>query len=346
MGCFQGIPNGKVDHFFQQMFISDITMPHTHQFLSPITFSQFLDRNQIRTFNPLAIYDEANDRWRQFVLFNPGVLEQSRRTENNLDLAEQPSENSWHVLIDFFRRMLLVDKIKDLYMKMHYMAHVCREFLGTTSQLNDMREIACTRAIFTQITGPVMYDSVIPAQYCFLPIRHHTDAMFVQGIELMKQKANVYISGHSAQNMMTDKLDESRCEVLKKDLYNALQAVSQNKDDLQAIKSAMITLANNMKIYRIDQDAYEMSDVMYRDGLTSIKVIHRMERMGDKYIENQCMESPDVLIDGMLDVWSMLTPHKKKTVLSRITRVFKKPDTEDMENDVAAIKRKSKRNPS
>ena len=346
MGCFQELSNDKVETFFQQMFLSDITMPHTHNFLSPITFAQFLDRNQIRTFNPLAIYDEANTRWRRLVSANPDIIEGGDRKGIDMDMAEQPSENSWHILIDFFRRVLNVVKVKDLYYSMHYLAHVFREFLGASSQLSDPRTMVCTRAIFTQMTGPVLYDSIVPAQYFFLPVKNYTDATYPSGLRVMVNRVNNYVTGHTAQIMQIEKLDGSRSEAIKNELHSALSKIVKYKRNSKKVDETMTNLANTMKIYKIDQDAYEMSDTFVRDGVKSAIAINALNKLGDKFVSGKLSHDPNDLIDILLDVWNIVNPPKKETLLSKIGSVFKKPKTEEMDNDIAAIKRERKFDPT
>ena len=346
MACFQEMSSDKVDSFFQQMFLSDITMPHTHNFFSPITFSQFLDRNQIRTFNPLAIYDETNERWRRLVAANPALIEEGDRGEIDLDIAEKPSENSWHLLIDFFRRVLHVAEIKNTYYSMHYLAHVFREFLGASSQLSDARTMVCTRAIFTQMTGPVLYDSLIPAQYFFLPIKSYTDATYPISLQTAVNRVSTYIAGHTAQTMQIEKLDELRCESIKKELHSALSKIVKYKRNSKKVNEIMTNMANTMKIYKIDQDAYELSDTFVRDGVKSSIAINTLNKLGDKFIAGKMSHDPDDLIDALLDVWSLISPPKKETILSKIGSIFKKPKTEEMDNDVAAIQRERKFDPT
>ena len=339
MGCFQELPKTKIDLFFNQMFLSDITMPHTHNFLSPITFTQFLDRNQIRTYNPLAVYDEANSRWRELVNENPDILNTDQRAEVDLDIAEKPSENSWHILIDFFRRFLNVTKIKDLYYSMHYISHVCREFLGASSELKDPRTMICTRAIFTQMVGPILYDSIVPTQYFFLPIKLYTDVGFVHGLNTAIARVNNYVQGHTGQLIQINKLDEARCDSVKKELHSALTKIVKYKRNKHKIDEVMTTLSNSMKIYRIDQDAYEMSDTFIRDGVKSAIAINKLDKLGDKFIAGKMSSDPNDLIDMLLDIWTIISPPKKPTLLSRIGSVFKKPKTEEMDNDITTIQR-------
>ena len=342
MGCFQELPKEKIDLFFSQMFLSDITMPHTHNFLSPITFTQFLDRNQIRTYNPLAVYDEANNRWRELVSEDPNILNTDQRAGVDLDMAEQQSENSWHMLIDFFRRFLNVTKIKDLYYSMHYISHVCREFLGATSMLKDPRTMICTRAIFTQMVGPVLYDSIIPTQYFFLPIKLYTDVGFVPGLQHAIARVSNYVQGHTGQLIQIDKLDNVRCDAIKKELHEALTNLVKFKRNKHKINETMTTLGNSMKIYHIDQDAYEMSDTFARDGVKSAIAINKLDKLGDRYIGGKVSHDPNDLIDLLLDVWTIVSPPKKETFLSRIGSVFKKPKSEEIDNDITAIQRERK----
>jgi hypothetical protein len=342
MACFQGVSQEKTDMFFSQMMLSDITMPHTHSHFSPIVFSEFLDRNQIRSYNIYALYEEANQRWRAFLNGNEGVFDHGIRKDVDLDKAEQPSENSWHILIDYFRRMMYVKDINDPYMIMHYISHVCRSFLEATGEFKDARTCACTRAIFTQMTEPILYPSLIPAPMCFLPVRSYTDVGFVSGVRDMLIRVYTYILGHSASTSQLLKVDEAKAETIKKELHDVLTKVVKNKRHSEKVNQIMINLANSMKIYKIDQDAHEMSETLVRDGFKSALAINTLSDLGDKYIGGKISKDPDDVVDSLLDVWSIVSPPKKKTFLSKIGDVFHKPTKEDMNNDIDAIKRERK----
>ena len=346
MGVFQDVDNSKIDSFFTQMFVSDVTMPHTHDYLSPITFCQFLDRNQIRTFDPKSIYEEACKRWKFFSTIHPQVFDDSPRKEVDLETAERPAENSWHILIDFFRRVLYVAKIKDLYFTMHYLAHVCRAFLDDTAAKLSPRDMVFTRAVFTQIVGGILYDSIVPTQYYFLPVKHYTDASYPGALQQTIIKVQTYIVGHTAQTMEIKKLDEIRSDIIKRELHSALSDLVKHKRNDHRVQSTMLKLTNSMKIYKIDQDAFELSDTMLRDGVKSAIAIDRLSKLGDKFSEGKISSDPDELIDRLLDVWCIVSPPKKESVISKIGHFFKKPPSEEMNNDIDAIKRTRKLDPS
>ena len=339
MGHFQGVPKDKVEFFYGQLILSDITMPHTHNHLSPITFSQFLDRNQIRTYNVLPIYEEANAKWKSFAADNEVIFKTGLRATYDLDLAEQPAENSWHILIDYFRRMLHVKDIKDPYLGMHYMSHVCRTFLEASSEIEDQRLMLCTRAIFTQMTEPVLYPSLVPTSYAFLPVKMYTDATYLQSCQAMMTRVYTYILGHSAQSSVLAKVDETKSKQIKNELHDALTAVVKNKRHEEKVDEIMTQLSNSMKIYKVDQDAYEMADTLVRDGFKSAIAIEELSKLGDKYCTGKMSKDPDDVIDSLLDVWKIVSPPEKKTFLSR---VFHKSKPEEMDNDIDAIKRERK----
>ena len=346
MSVFTDVPDEKVHEFYVQMILSDIVMPHTREHLSPITFSQFLDRNQIRTFNVLPIYEEANSVWKEFSYNNKELGSGKFASKLDMNLAEQPTENSWHILIDFFRRLLKAEDITEPYILMHYLAHVCRSFLEASSTIGDHREVVCTRAIFTQMTGPILYDTIIPAAYVFLPIKNYTDATFFPSVRVMFQRVKGYIECHTAQKMEATLLDKNRLDAIKKELHKTLNSITKHRNDQNSINAAMTCLANTSKIYKIDQDAYEMSDTMIRDGFRSANAIVKLNKLGDKFVAGRISSEPDELIDRLLDIWSLVSPPKKETLVSKIGSLFKKKPTEDMDNDIDAIKRVRKFDPS
>lgn len=346
MSVFTDVPDEKVHEFYVQMILSDIVMPHTKEHLSPITFSQFLDRNQIRTFNVLPIYEEANSVWKEFSYNNKELGSGKFASKLDMNLAEQPTENSWHILIDFFRRLLKAETITEPYILMHYLAHVCRSFLEASSTIGDHREVVCTRAIFTQMTGPILYDTIIPAAYVFLPIKNYTDATFFPSVKVMFQRVKGYIECHTAQKMEATLLDSNRLDSIKKELHKTLSNITKHRNDQNSINAAMTCLANTSKIYKIDQDAYEMSDTMIRDGFRSANAIVKLNKLGDKFVAGKISSEPDELIDRLLDIWSLVSPPKKETLVSKIGSLFKKKPTEDMDNDIDAIKRVRKFDPS
>ena len=346
MSVFTDVPDEKVHEFYVQMILSDIVMPHTREHLSPITFSQFLDRNQIRTFNVLPIYEEANSVWKEFSYNNKELGSGKFASKLDMNLAEQPTENSWHILIDFFRRILKAEDITEPYILMHYLAHVCRSFLEASSTIGDHREVVCTRAIFTQMTGPILYDTIIPAAYVFLPIKNYTDATFFPSVRVMFQRVKGYIECHTAQKMEATLLDKNRLDAIKKELHKTLNSITKHRNDQNSINAAMTCLANTSKIYKIDQDAYEMSDTMIRDGFRSANAIVKLNKLGDKFVAGRISSEPDELIDRLLDIWSLVSPPKKETLVSKIGSLFKKKPTEDMDNDIDAIKRVRKFDPS
>ena len=346
MGIFHDVDNSKIDSFFTQMFLSDVTMPHSHSYLSPITFSQFLDRNQIRTFDPRSVYDEACQRWRIFSQIHPEVFDNNTQKQIDFNLAEKPSENSWHILIDFFRRILLTMKIKDLYFTMHYLSHVCREFLDATTKTLSARDAVYTRAVFTQIIGAMLYDSIVPTQYYFLPVKNYTDASYPGSLEQTMIRVQTYILGHTAQSMQIKKLDDIRTDIVKKELHSALSGLVKYKHNEQRIQETMLKLTNSMKVYKIDQDAFELSETMVRDGVKSAVAISKLSKLGDKIYEGKVSQDPDELIDRLLDIWCLLSPPKKKSVFTKIGEVFKKPPTQEIDHDIDAIKRTRKLDPS
>ena len=346
MSVFTDVPDEKVHEFYVQMILSDIVMPHTREHLSPITFSQFLDRNQIRTFNVLPIYEEANSVWKEFSYNNKELGSGKFASKLDMNLAEQPTENSWHILIDFFRRLLKAEDITEPYILMHYLAHVCRSFLEASSTIGDHREVVCTRAIFTQMTGPILYDTIIPAAYVFLPIKNYTDATFFPSVRVMFQRVKGYIECHTAQKMEATLLDKNRLDAIKKELHKTLNSITKHRNDQNSINAAMTCLANTSKIYKIDQDAYEMSDTMIRNVFRSANAIVKLNKLGDKFVAGRISSEPDELIDRLLDIWSLVSPPKKETLVSKIGSLFKKKPTEDMDNDIDAIKRVRKFDPS
>ena len=346
MSMFGDIDDSKINTFFMQMLLSDVTMPHTHNKLSPITFGVFMDRNQIRTFDPRSVYDEACLRWKAFSSDHPEVFDGTVRKDNDLDMAEVPAENSWHILIDFFRRLLRFRKIKDFYFTMHYISHVCREFLDATMKCPNQKDMVCTRAVFTQIIGNILYDSIVPTQYFFLPVKSYVDATYPASLEIMAKKVETYILGHSAQSMQIEKLDELRSEIVKRELHDALSSIVKHKRNDQRVQDTLLKLTNAMRLYKIDQDAFELSETMVRDGVKSAIAIENLSEMGDKLAAGKISSDPDDVIDQLLDVWNIVSPPRKKSVLSKITDVFKKQKPEEMSNDIEAIQRTRKLNPS
>jgi len=341
MGCFQEVPNSKIELFYREMILSDITMPHTSTHLSPVTFSQFLDRSQIKTFNTMAIYQEANEYWKELYDQAPNILSTGPRGENDLDMAERPDTNAWHVLIDYFRRALRVEKIKEVHFTMHYLAHVCRAFLEATSSIEDQRDMLCTRAIFTQMMNPILYESIVPAAYAFLPVKFYTDAVYMPSLQAMIARVKTYVTGHTAQYMQPEKLDEDRCACLKKELHSALEDIVKHKRNFKHVQDSMSRFANSIKIYKIDNDAFELSGTMKRDGIRSAVAIAKLDRLGNRTASGR-IDDPEEIIDSLLDVWSIVSPPKKESLISKIGAVFKKPAKEEMDNDIDAIKRERK----
>lgn len=306
MPIFPGVPANHIERFFINMCASDMNLPHTSTRLSPITFNEFMIRNQILTTVPFDIYDEANKIWVKTLEQNPGLFKLSGlRATHEMDLCEQ-KHKGWNEVIDYLNRLVDVEKFDDSpYFQMHYIAHICYLFIKMTDQY-EIDKCMTYRTIFNDLISPILYESCIPTTYAFLPVKKSTDVKFQHDMTTMLIKVKDYIVSHSANRMNTVLLDGSRVKQFAADVKEILTAIHNVKymED-NAWKTHLRAYLNRVLVYKYDFEMFELYPVFKRDGMKSIKIVDDLLKI-KKHFDAGCIMDADDAIDQLLGVYGDL----------------------------------------
>lgn len=303
---FTGVSSENIDTFFAHMCMSDSLLPHTHTRLSPITFQNFMTRNNIMCLNQRQVYDAACAEWRFRIKSLSEDVLKAAHPSVNYDICEQP-HFGWSPLIDLLNRVLEVENIckgntsEIRYHQMHYLAHV--SYIADVTKFSDDDNDLYFRTMFRDCISPILYTFLIPAAPIWSPIMMFTDMNFSEAITKMVTNVCNFISTHCGRTSNAQEIDVTRLGAIKQTLHEALELVSKNKYDVDVWKSGLGILLTRLMIIRADLKACEMHDVMERDGCKSIRrfrQIHRMKLMYDK----QQLDDPEIAIDMLLDAYA------------------------------------------
>lgn len=298
---FSDVSPENLEKFFVNMIVSDLSMPHTRQRLSPITFCEFMARNQIQLLNPFDLYDQANKVWRKFSHDNPNIFDAPMRKEIDLDQAET-EHSGWNVVIDYLRRLIEVSIIPLPYYQMHYIAHVCHNFIQATNSLEGMKQ-AAYRNTWNQILSPIMYECIIPARYAWLPIENYADIRFGTDLGHTLRNAKQFIDNHSAISMDHKAYDEFRVQHIRQDCENTINKVYKNKLKTQDVwKPAVDEFFMRNQLRESDAEMCEMWEQFKSNGMQIVDLFDKIDKFHKDYDAGKYNEDPDSIIDTLLDI--------------------------------------------
>ena len=303
---FNGITTSEnIEKFFLNMIVSDCNMPHTTSHLSPITFVEFMARNQIVAFNMFDIYDEACKAWVKFQSNGTNVIGCTPSRPKTMEKAEE-EQTSWHPLIDHLKRLLFVSEINSPYYKMHYIALVCNNFYRKTdTEGYDVATKHGYRFIWNQIIEPILYDPLIPTNYFWLPIKNYTDLRFTDDVETMVRRSQAFLASHTGSTADFDAYDKARQVQYRTYIERFITAIYTNKyNDPATWQPAANLFFNNCLILSLDMTLHEMANtpMFITSGFQSLKTMDRIKKLRQRYEKGQYVDDADGLIDKLLDI--------------------------------------------
>lgn len=301
---FGNVPADSIDKFFFRMFLSERGMPHTSTRISPITFTDFMSRNNILCTNQLEVYDTANKEWKRFLnSFEGGRPKDFDRLIVEMDKSEEPRWG-WCKVIDLMNRILDVSKFRDNYCQMHYLAHVCHLANIERFHENDEENIY-HKTIFKNCISPIVYPIMIPTlRYTWTPIVSYTDVIFEESVTMMCTKVSDFISSHQASSANVDAIDRTRVLALGELCVAALKEIKTNKynanwsGNLNSLLTSVALIASDLRMC-------ELYDEMERDGCKCVRPIKKLSRIKKSFDANR-YEDPNDVIDDLLDVYTIL----------------------------------------
>lgn len=291
----------NLEKFFINMIVSDLGMPHTKQRLSPITFCEFLVRNQIQLLNPFDLYDAANKTWRKFNHDNPNIFDAPMRKDIDLDQADV-EHSGWNPVIDYLRRLLEVKNIALPYYQMHYISHVCHNFIQMTNDLDNTKQLAY-RNTWNEILNPIMYECIIPARYAWLPIENYADIRFGPDVDRMVRNAKQFIDNHSAVAMNHKAYDEFRVHHIRQDCETTINKVYKNKLKTQDVWQPAVDeffLRNQLR--ESDAEMCEMWEQFKSNGMQIVDLFAKIDKFYKDYKAGRYNDDPDGIVDTLLDI--------------------------------------------
>lgn len=329
--CFNGVSSQNVEKFFLCAVLSDMNLPHTPDAFSPITFTDYLARNQIITVNPYPIYENLNSFWKKFYASNIELVTSNPTPDHALLAKADEKQPSWNLLIDYLRRVLLLDQFTSTYYKMHYIAHVCKNFYKATEEYTDLRYKSALRAIYNKIMEPVLYDVLIPTQYAWLPVKSYTDIGFDQGVANATRKAWAFVEAHTIRTPAQFKrLDKTRVDLFRKEIDECLSAVVKVRYQSDQVWSVpFVKFLDNCYIYRVDLDLCDMASTFKRDGMQCLRLFDAAAKIRKRYDNGVYRDDSESAIDALLDIRPTKKFSLKDTVVKKIKSVIKH-DEEDV----------------
>lgn len=298
---FSDVSPENLEKFFINMIVSDLSMPHTKQRLSPITFCEFMARNQIQLLNPFDLYDQANKVWRKFSHDNPNIFDAPLRKDIDLDQSEI-EHSGWNIVIDYLRRLIEVSIIQLPYYQMHYIAHVCHNFVQATNSLEGMKQTAY-RNTWNEILSPIMYECIIPARYAWLPIENYADIRFGTDLAHTLRNAKQFIDSHSAVSMNYKAYDEFRVQHIRQDCENTINKVYKSKLKTQDVwRPALDEFFMRNQLRESDAEMCEMWEQFRSNGMQIVGLFDKIDKFQKDYTAGKYNEDPDSVIDTLLDI--------------------------------------------
>lgn len=301
---FNGIPAANIDAFFSFMNISDQFLPHTRNRISPITFSNFMTRNNIMCLNQLQVYEAANMNWRIQLRGMPNVLEEvHKHAGTDYSLSEEPHPG-WCPLIDYLNRVMDIEKIDSSYAQMHYLAHVL--YLSSQATMSeDKTEDVYIKALFHDCISPVLYPMIIPTVTAFFaPVKMFSDPSFSESVTNALIKINTFIASHCGRTTDTKVVDETRLTAIHELVREALETVHKNKYDNGVWQSGLGLLLNKLMMLKTDLKICEYAPIMERDGCKSFKALRSISKIKRAFDNDHMGDDPEMAIDMLLDTYA------------------------------------------
>ena len=321
--CFVGVSTEATEKFFMNMIVSDVSLPHTSQRLSPITFCEFMARNQVFVMSPLDIYEEANKVWRKFVA-NGKIIQVAHKKEVDLDQADI-KHDGWNVMIDHLNRLLHVTKMSDYpSYQMHYIAHVCHNFYQATLAMDPVK-CAAYRTLWNEVVSPVLYEPLVPTRYAWLPVENYTDLRFGMDLAKVVENANGFILSHIGRLTSHREYDASRCEQIKQDCEATIKAIYESKyTDYKVWSQALSKFIARNELRIIDAEICELYPQFKVNGMRIIPLFEKIERLKKRFEKGLYEDDPDEAIDDLLDIRPRDNEPDDKTIEKEIKQCAKK----------------------
>ena len=228
IGSMHGVPKRNLEAFFGSMVLYDVSMPHSHLCLSPITYNEFAIRNQFITISPCDTYEMANAYYAEKIrLMGDHFLSESHKI-CNFDKIHEKGEG-WNPLISWLLKLEYLKEVPYANMQMHYIAHICYQAQKEFAAEKDSEIGVAVRTLFTDVVSPILYDPLIPVNYAFLPVMNFMDARFSDRIPILLNKVSAFIDRHKGMGNVKD-LDKQFCQFLQKEAENTITQICQKKD--------------------------------------------------------------------------------------------------------------------
>lgn len=299
-GCFPGVDGRNIEGFFMSLIISDASMPHTLKSISPITFTEFMSRNAIINLDPLSAYNDLNGFWRKYLKENGvKILE----CTNNVYPFDNIYENfgGWNNVIDYMFKMLEVEKIRNPYYQMHYLAHLFYEMNEYIKTLPDVSRDAY-RTLVANAIAPILYEAFIPTNYFFLPVMNYLDVRFQERINVLVRRVNEFIDRHRAtvNNAM---YNAKCCEYLKEQAESAMKETVKYKYERGNVwKQHASPFFTRSLMMKTDLSMCEAYPLYEQNGYDCIRLFKIIDKIHDRWNRGKYDDDPDMFIDDMLDV--------------------------------------------
>lgn len=298
---FEDVTPEDLEKFFVNLIVSDMSMPHTKQRLSPITFCEFLTRNQIQILNPFELYDAANKVWCKFNNQSTNLFNTEIRKKVDLEPADTVHPG-WDMFIDYLNRFLDVTKIEFQYFQMHYIAHVCNNFIRDTEDFEEIRQIAY-RNTWHNLLDPIFYECIIPTKYAWLPIKNYADVRFITDLQRAVDNVKQFIQDHSGDTMNCKAYNDYHVSHIRKDCEDTISIIYKNKLKTQeewgpALEEFLFR--NQMR--EVDANLCEMWPQFKANGLKIATLFDKLNDFRRGYEDGKYDDDPESVIDKLLEI--------------------------------------------
>ena len=306
---FGGVaPQPSIDKFMMRSFFADLRVPHTRKNLSPIFVKEWLSRNNVIVLNTYDVYDAMNNTWREWIKNNESFITGNQiRSSVNLDAADEPVEGSWNFVIDYFMRLIKVKDIDDPYYQMHYVAICSHNFHKDLRDDTETDELVknCYRSVWDQAINPILYETLIPVTYDWLPIERYADITFNSDIASVVDRVNSYIETHRAGRLNLANFNAVMLVQYYENITTTLKVLVANKHkDPSTWVNAIKTFLTTIKMIDVEFHLHDGIDVniIKMSGLYGLDLIHRAGNLCTKYNDGVGTDA-DALIDELLGVY-------------------------------------------
>jgi len=311
---FRGVPSERIDAFFVSMILSNVTMPHTSEALSPIVFTEFMARNQIITMTPLVVYEAANQFWRRYVQ-EMGLDLITMAAQQGYGRIHEPG-TGWNKLVSWLLKLEKVKEITIPLYQMHYIAHICYQFYRDTEK-DGPDEAAVERMFFNDIVSPMFYDPLIPTGYVLLPVLDYLDCRFRDRIPILLGKIDGFILRHKA-NYDHILLDKQYSEYLQREAETCMTGIVKDKYKGDNVwKEHLASYLAKSTMMHGDLKMCELYPAMDQSAaMQCVKLFHLSDKIRNKFRSGSYDGDPMSAIDDMLDIrvkqtTTSKTPKKK-----------------------------------